>query len=267
MTYPFPELLPHLQILCTPQAYLQTLGNYSQTRGFIPYKNPGYWNIIPNYLYAHCPICRAPYRDPADTYSLRSWGSSFLILHNALYGLAEKQSLPPRCSHFLGIANFTNLHGYVPDELNQFQQKTGEVPYITPWLLPETLEAYAVLHALPICRIEADKFEPHYTVFVLTYFAQRPQLVLQRHYDAQSKWGKDDPEFYPATLAPLGSSTELAGWAERGQLGWLDLTQPDLPLRLGKGLVLPEIYRHIPGKNKPYYWERPSTEPIVRKRG
>ncbi|MGB8647449.1 MAG: hypothetical protein WCF84_19595 [Anaerolineae bacterium] len=45
----------------------------------------------------------------------------------------------------------------------------------------------------------------------------------------------------------------MAPYAERGQLGWLDWTQPGLPLRLGKGIQLPALYAHPTGKPYSYF--------------
>ncbi len=260
--YPFPNLLPQLQILCTPGQYKRIVGPQYQTRGYIPYQNQAYWQIVPKYLFARCPICEYAYYQPADTYSLRVWGGWNRLL-DALYGDAVK--LPGRsiCSHFLGIAQFCNLHGWVPDGLDWFDQKTGEVPFVTAGLLPDQIPSYAVLHALPICRVEKDartgedQFVPRYTVFNLTYFAWDPKAVINLHYARQAEWAGNDPEFMPATLAPVGTKPNLEEWARRGKLGWLDTSFPALPLRIGKGLELPEHYRNITGKTRTYYWKRP----------
>jgi hypothetical protein len=262
------DLLPHLKILCTPdeyfsyfttpKSYVQKYGShFSRVFGYIPYSNPDYWRVIPIYEYAECPICHTRISDPGDTYSIRAWGGRN-DLQNTLFGVQE---FPPnirfpvgnRCSHFLGIAEFTNLFGRVPDEVDSFQQETGEVPFVSSELLPATVESYAVLHALPICRVEDNQFVPCYTVFLLTYFAKDPAAVLQRVKDRQNAEGYKDFRF----LAPLGSSTDLSPWVTTGKLGWLDISKSELPLQIGKGRSLPLFYQNIQGQNKEYHWRKP----------
>ncbi len=256
MKYPFTALFPQLQFLCTPAEYTQILSPLARKWGAFPPQKEDYWRIIPAYIYAYCPICRFPCREQADTYSLRVWGGAN-NLRDALFSIAQWHLSPlPRCLHFLGIAKFYNLHNQTPDELDWFQQETGEVPVVTPWLLPDDIESYVVLHALPICRIENNQFAPRYTVFVLTYFSQNPPEVLRRVYSEESA----DPEYLPAVLVTSKfPGPSLAEWAARGKLGWLDLTQPDLPLRIGKGAQLPEIYHNIQGSLEKYRWKIPGT--------
>jgi len=45
---------------------------------------------------------------------------------------------------------------------------------------------------------------------------------------------------------------QLDRWAARGQLGWLDWTQPDLPLCLGPQQPLPALYTNIAGWHRLY---------------
>ncbi|HNB51663.1 MAG TPA: hypothetical protein PK530_06955 [Anaerolineales bacterium] len=260
--YAFPDLLPQHQILCTPEEYLEFFvtpddyfrkygKHFSRSPGYIPHKNPNYWKIIPVYEYAECPICHSRITDPGDTYSIRVWGRSYASdLKDSLFGLAnatiQKTPSGSRCPHFLGLANFTNLHGQIPDEVDGFLSITGEIPYITPQLLPSHLESYVVLHALPICRIENNQFVPRYTVFVISYFARNPAQVLQRIHDWQNSEGY---ERYVILDPPGSQSTDLRPWALAGKLGWLDYSQPDLPLVIGRGLTLPPIYQNIQGVN------------------
>jgi len=169
------------------------------------------------------------------------------------------------CAHFFGIHAFLNLHEVPPPNTYYWPNATGEVPYVTPWFFPDDIPTYAVLHALPICRIEEDTFVPTYTVFSLTYFSQDRKEILTRWRERVRNEGLDDPEYYPTLLAtPYSYSDQahrtarydLAGWAYRGKLGFLDITQPDLPLSIGKGTELPEIYRNIQGRLAKYTWSR-----------
>jgi hypothetical protein len=254
MSYPFPSLLNQLQFLCAPIQYEALLGSSIRKRGALPEaeKSNAYWQIVPAYKYAECPICHFQNREAADTYSLRAWGGGN-YLREALYGtLKWHSSILSRCHHFLGIAQFYNLHGNTPDELDWYQHETGEVPVVTPWLMPDDIESYAVLHALPICRIERDQFVPRYTIFTLTYFAIDPQAIFRWLYSGEHEL----PEF--ATLiSPKADVPDLSEWAWRGKLGWLDFTKSDLPLQIEQVRTLPDIYQNIQGSKEKFYWKIP----------
>jgi len=272
MSYPYPLLLPLLQFHCTPDEYRRVIAAHIGWSGGIARGDADaeYWQIIPTYTYACCPVCHTQYSEPADTYSILGWASYNFSLKN-LYVLTGHDPTKEPCPHFLGMHVFLNLHDEQPTEIKYMKNNTGEVPYITPWNFPEDLESYAVLHALPICRIEDNEFVPRYTVFILTYF-NRDLESLFRHFaaEAKAKGVKDDPEYYPATVWPPGtvdtkqyneSLYDLAEWAERGQLGWLDVTKPDTPLCLGTGMQLPEMYQRIEGKRWRYAWDKGHIQP------
>ncbi|MGQ0603749.1 MAG: hypothetical protein ACT4QE_18875 [Anaerolineales bacterium] len=273
MDYPYPPLVPLLQFHRTPDEYRRLKALYlSSLVGGTKYPSPvdEYWRIVPHHTYAYCPICRTQYREPADTHELRGWGPSQDLLQ-VLYGVPGEYPTNSPCPHFLGIHAFLNLHGNLPSEITYLENSTGEVPYLTPWFFPGDIESYAVLHALPICRIEADQFVPRYTVFSLTYFNQDPKLVLKRHYAVEAERGKNDPEYDAATVYPPGAIYtgredetlyDLPSWAARGLLGWLDFTQANTPLQIGVGSKLPEIYQQIQGSRKTYVWRKGRIHPF-----
>lgn len=277
--YPYRQLLPLLQFHCSPDEYQRIVSTYSgQYGGLIPKRGSDYWQIIPVYTYAHCPICHAQYHEQIDTYSILGW-NSYLDLQHELYIEPETNyPLSQPCPHFLGLHAFLSLHDNQPTEVPDLENLTGEVPYITPWYFPDGFESYVVLHSLPICRIESNKFEPRYTVFILSYFSQDLK-ELRGHLLAEerAKHLTDDPEYYPATVERPGSGIhviagvdtnrydeslyDLAVWAERGQLGWLDVTEVNLPLRLGVGMYLPEMYSQIKGRRWQYAWRDGQIQP------
>lgn len=272
MSYPYPQLVPLLQFHCAPDEYQRVIAAYIGWSGGIARRDAGvdYWQIIPSYTYAYCPVCGTRYHEPADTYSIRGW-ASYNFLLKTLYVLEGYYPTPKPCPHFVGLHVLLNLHDEQPRELDHLENNTGEVPYITPWYFSSDFESYVVLHALPICRIENDEFVPRYTVFSLTYFCRDPDLLL-RHLAAQAEEERvrEDPEYYPATVWPPGhidkkqyneALYDLARWAERGQLGWLDITKADWPLCLRAGMQLPEMYRQIRGRRWKYAWEKGRIEP------
>ena len=157
---------------------------------------------------------------------------------------------------------FLNLHGILPTEMLNIDNEAGGVPFITPWMMPENLETCAVIHALPICRIEGEAFVPRYTLFILAYFSPEPEAVIRQHYATEWERGKDDREFHPRSLgtpfiatSPDGQHLyDLQAWAQAGKLGYLDFTDPTLPLRIGKHLQLPTLYQQIAGRQGAYRW-------------
>jgi hypothetical protein len=169
------------------------------------------------------------------------------------------------CTHFFGIHSFLNLHKVPPPDTYYWSNRTDEVPYVTPWFLPDDVPTYAVLHALPICRIEEDTFIPTYTVFSITDFSQDRREVLTRWRERVRYEGLDDPEYYPSLLATSYSVSadahrsvqhDLVTWTHQGKLGFLDTAQSGLPLSIGKGTELPDMYRDIPGRLTTYVWTR-----------
>ncbi len=195
-----------------------------------------------------------------DTYNLSGW-DWFNDLRSWLY---QESALTP-CSHFLGTHKFINLHNQEPTEIDHLSNATGEAPRLSPWFLPDDVSSYVVLHALPICRIVEEKFMPSYTLFILTYFSEDPKLLLKRHLQAQAEFGKGDPEFYATTVTlPALYKTDvdeipasyyaLEKTAKEGKLGWMDFSQPGLPLSIGTGNQLPRIYRSMEGKRYKYVW-------------
>lgn len=99
--------------------------------------------------------------------------------------------------------------------------------------LPET---YAVLHALPIGRVEDLALKPRYTLYLTTYFAARPADFWRRLYPyeyaftynpprrvAQGEWRGEIVGLLPYEAADY----DLLPWVERGKLLWLG---PDLEL-------------------------------------
>ena len=276
MAYPYPELTKLLEFRCTSYEYQQIITPFILQDGTLlnPPKSHLYWQILPEYTIAECPICGYRVQSLADTYSLIGWYGSPLALLQSLYrsdtpAITEgpvSQGTPKfaHCEHFLGIHRFLNLHEVPPPNTYYWPNRTGEVPYVTPWFFPDDIPTYAVLHALPICRTEGDTFVPTYTVFSLTYFSQDRREILRR-WRERIREGPNDLEYYPSLLAiPYSYSDQahrtarynLSDWAYRGKLGFLDITQPDLPLSIGQGIELPEIYRNIQGRLAKYIWSR-----------
>ncbi|MDQ2805322.1 MAG: hypothetical protein M3Z04_00150 [Chloroflexota bacterium] len=264
ISYPHPELLDLLHIDHSPAEYHELhqdthiLNLLYSSKDYIRY-----WAEIPRYKYAICPICGLPYEEPADTYTLKGW-TTYLHWIYTLYPLPKKFPSAPWCPHFLGLQRFANLHGNAPTELEFFINTAGEVPYISDWYFSADIPTYTVLHALPICRVEGTRFTPRYTTFILSYFSADKRTVLARRKELDAENLAEEYEYYqtPAFYTPEpptpanAARYDLAAWAARGQLGWLDYTDPALPLRIGPGAALPTLYRTVVGNRTGYTWER-----------
>jgi hypothetical protein len=251
-----------LKIHCTPQEYIR-LGP-GKTYQLISPDHPeaqAYLAVLPEYIYARCPLCQAVCIERIDTYERPD---NFPCLKNELNGsyiLPRNFPQDPPCEHFLGIHPFFNSHGQ-PLGPEYFTNTAGEVPFMTRTLFQDAMSTYAVLHALPMCHIENGTFVPRYTLFMLTYFCTNPRLKIEAHYKKQYAFGKGDDEFYPGDIVDNvdyvrgDDAYDLPQWAARGLLGWLDFTQPDLPLQIGLNRQLPEFYRQIVGLRQSYIWHK-----------
>ncbi len=263
--YLYPELVPSLSLLPYPEVYEQARqGRDVWDLKENPVQYTDYWALLPRFTFAHCPICRQRFHASADPFSLVVDPSSHLNLLKSLYRGPEKR---PWCPHFLGIHQFLNLHEVKPYEVPRVANRTGEVPYLTPWFFLEDVPGYAVLHALPICRTEGERLIPRYTRFSLSYFCTEPQAVLKRRNDEELVIAHKDSEYYGAELQIPGESTwrtanynrttyDLPRWADKGLVGWVDWTQPDSPLQIGPGTQLPPLFQHIRGRRWTYRWQR-----------
>lgn len=264
MSYPYLPLISLLKFRTSVNEYSRITSFYTlpETVTLTRAVKNDYWDMLPLYFCAQCPICGAQREEMIDTYSLAGWLGLSRELRDRIYVWPKQQFPMESCPHFMTYHRFLNLHDRVPVETSYFSNNVGEAPLITLWALPADLEAYAVLHALPICRIEEDQFVPNATLFILSYFNQDPEFVVQRHYAAEWEYGKGDREFFPSSLTPPNPDKsadplyDLQSWAEQGRLGYLDFTQPALPLRIGQGTQLPAIYRAIEGERREYTWRK-----------
>ena len=259
MPYPYTELVQLLQIRTTPRQYQNHITKYATTRSPIRPFNIGqdYWEILPVYLRTICPFCMHRSFGQVDTCSLLGKKGSYQLL------FSEHKKLPDFltiCPHFLAFRQFLNFHGLLPMELSYYESRTGEVPDIDEWCLPAHIESYAVLHALPICRIVDREFVPTYTYFNVSYFSAAREAIIRQRFEAELARGKGDPEFYPAIFydpSPHPAADrlyDLQAWATQGKLGYVDFTQAALPLVIGQGTQLPDIYRNIQGKRQRFIW-------------
>lgn len=259
MSYPYPDLVPRLQIRTTPdhyQAIIHQVPAWSQGQNAPP-PDPRHplWTVMPRYTYAVCPLCATSIHDQLNTYSLLGWG-----YHQDLRQVPYRSlsTIPPfqypQCQHYVGVQVFINLHQQHPGYTRFTNDVAGEVPYVTPWLLTDPISAYGVLSALPICCVTDSVFLPTFTVFFLSYFSADRETQWRTYWAAEAALYGHDPEWYPFAAHPERrnythpAAYDLTAWCRLGVLGWLDHTQPDLPLRLGPDVSVPSLYATIHGE-------------------
>lgn len=225
-----------------------------------------YWKKLPEYLVARCPFCHAAYRSPLDTHSLKYWRI------NPEKSIAvftyERQTI--ECRHFVAVQSFVNLNGHFYEEFNRlempaFVNDNGDIPFVSPKLLPAALPSTAVIHSLPICDLEQNQFTPRYSLYMITYYAKEPKAVLE-DYHRNTRVGPDD--YFPLLEFPEymyrhPEAADLKQWVAQEKLQWLDPFSPELPLKAGPADAFP--YTGITGYGRGFvYRPQPVIEEIPR---
>lgn len=241
----------HLQLALSPQEYAafreryRTVSGGSYERAYGDDDDPVFWGHIPEYAVVRCPLCGTPYTERMDTYSLRHW---VLGVSDAVYCECQKYS----CQHFVAVQTFIHLNGVVPTERRFFEGRS-EVPYVMPIFVPDDPVSYAVIHSLPICRVEGDAFVPRYLAFMVTYFSQNPRALYHRRSQDWEPGIDRLPLMYtPGEAAGIKEAWDLPRWVAEGKLWWLDLDRDDLPLRSGPAEEFP--YGNIEGIRKEFIY-------------
>ena len=213
-----------LQIHLTPEEYLAVVKQK-------PIKRSQYKPLIPVYKVAQCPFCQADCLARLDTYSLLEWS---MATPGNMWGFT--QTIINRCPHMIMGEFFINLNGIMPTETEYFDTRS-EIPFINPRLVNDTpwessypdMSPCAIMHALPICRIERKRFKrqfvPRYSLFTITYFG--------RHHAPMYDWWMAGFKYQYMQLAGKLDYDwfDLKSWATQGKLYWLDVSQPDLPVQ------------------------------------
>jgi len=237
--YPHPAM-QHLQITMQPDEYLEILQNWKKSE---PPK--GYMEKLPAYIMARCPFCHLEYKTLLDTHGLR-------------YGRVSSSGdqlghpLNERCVHFLAIHAFLNLNGLFPLERSKSFRNDYDVPFISPLFLPDEVPSYAVMHSLPICRIENGQFIPRYYLYTLTYYVPenyvswektipsnpqkyRHRIISERRLSEMRANNLHWEEFlyFPPQARKYPDWWDLPLWVTKGKLLWLDPHSPSLELKSG----------------------------------
>jgi hypothetical protein len=234
----------HLQIELTPEAYeslwppekdYRDSGLQIQTTPDHPYRRS-----LPRYLIARCPFCGREYQENLDTYTLHFWRPATYGEHVFGKGVDD----PTRCEHFVRVQHFIHLNRTDPYEVERLW-RCDEVPNVMLPFLPDEIESYGIMHALPICRIEADRFVPHYTLYMITYYSAVEDIESLRDSGRkQCPWS--------FVCRPLNSPNtdprwwDLNYWVRTGRLHWLTPDHPQLPLQKGPPTAFPYDNIYVP---------------------
>ncbi|MCB0049589.1 MAG: hypothetical protein KDE24_08610 [Caldilinea sp.] len=254
----FPKTIAHLRATFTPEEYLALMNRIRQSRRLFSEKDEvkTFWNRLPIYLFARCPLCGGEFTSPADTHSLFEW----LTTPNSGRYIFSWQLQKEGCFHFTGVQTFIHLNNQVPKEIKYFSGECGDIPIVLPELLRDEFHASAVMHSLPICRVEGNEFVPSYSLYTVTYYSDAPGEARPRSYDLRFP-GEGDEESGPLPLFDSSARirreplvADLRHWVERGKLHWLDLEDPALPLKYGPAGDFP--YAGIQGFGVPYLYAK-----------
>lgn len=216
-----------------------------------------YISQLPRYLIAQCPICDKPYYAAFDTHSLKP---NMFYPPNFSY-LFRSDSKEKKCGHFVAVARFINLNGFMPKEYTRWHNRLGDIPVVTPGMLSNNFE-YAVIHGLPICRIEDDVFIPRYSVYFVTYYSRfAHQTIKERREELANLPNIDNDllEFLDGSflgrMNPLAK--DLSYWVKEEKLFWLDYQTESL--KTSDVDVFP--YQNITGRGKSYHYLQKSGWP------
>lgn len=182
-----------------------------------------YRRRLPIRMLAQCPYCGVRILQPVDTFSLMGFSSS-LNATKAYHGDVDwRESSPPRqrCPHALCATLSVNLNGLQPDDLSGWMlwEKLGYVhihsaPSVIVWPLIARYTS-AVMHALPIGRLDDEESIHRYTAYFATYFADDETNLHTEEMWVAGDWG------LPATGAVRGDR-DLVKWVKAGRLFWLN---------------------------------------------
>ncbi|MEZ4589958.1 MAG: hypothetical protein R3D55_02250 [Chloroflexota bacterium] len=191
-----------------------------------------------------------------DTYSIQRWETG---MGKAAF---SSRGIVNFCKHFALTQTFFHFHDIWPTEAN------GRLGPEKPHVIGHVLEngfGRAIIHSLPICRIEKKQFVPRYTLFLVTYFSEQPEIC----YRATIAHNADYVEpgvAWPFIAPPDGCDHwwNLNYWVEREQLFWVDANDPELGVRTGDVASFP--YGNIEGRTWPYLHTFPYPLPKPKKK-
>jgi hypothetical protein len=113
-----------------------------------------------------------------------------------------------------------------------YDTRLGEPPYVIGHLL-ESGRCRAVIHALPVCRIESGIFVPRYNLILISYFSKNPKEAVRDVIRFNLDWYDPESIVLEMPIIPPGQEhwADLLHWVAAGQLYWVDGTDPELNIK------------------------------------
>ncbi len=192
--------------------------------------SPPYWpgkKRLPSYLIARCPFCLTEYVEKLDTYTIQNWKRRVTTTSTFVSNIAGSN-----CEHQALTQTFFDFHGRRPEGLEGYSIGR-EKSYVIGHLLESGL-CLAVIHALPVCRIDNSVFVPSYTLFIISYFSkQSRQEIIAAVQNFNAKWYSVEASGTLYLPLQYGEAhwADLHYWIAKGQLYWVDGGDPELGIR------------------------------------
>jgi hypothetical protein len=211
-----------------------------------------YRSRLPIHLLAQCPYCGVHILQPVDSFSLLGFDGNFGAAK--LYGGEYQWSSPPprqRCTHALCATLSVSLNGLQPNDLigwilgDKLHNRTMEIrasPYVMVWPLLAR-HTRAVIHALPIGRLDDEESIHRYTAYFVTYFVGDQSNLC----DANEMWVAN--EYGGPAMGWVKEDSDLLRWVKADRLHWLD---PDDTSQLVNGP--PEAFPYANVRPKGCYY-------------
>ncbi|MCR9144069.1 MAG: hypothetical protein NXI24_17610 [bacterium] len=244
-----------LEFKASPAEYIE-INARAESKNLLVRMVDEYWNTIPVYTISRCPFCNKIHEEPVDTYTLRNW------IPEARSGrdvFREELDVRRHCQHMVIVQSFINFNGIRPEESatelsDGHFEFPAEVPHVIGFLLENDMETAAVMHSLPICRIENGEFVPRYSLYTITYYAANLFHVALlggklMHYREEEVGRRK--LVHPMHEGDQDDWWNLWKWVEQDLLWWLEPDQPGSVLQHGSYEEFP--YKEIKGRRFPYW--------------
>lgn len=183
-----------------------------------------YWNRLPEVIISRCPFTDQLHHQLLDTYSLLGSSSN-------RYGNGTTVKYTPNDAthspHLFQVHTFVHLNGELPNKRNLIDNglhcSEPEIPFITPALLADDLVSFGVIHSLPIRKIWGQVFKEAFTRYVISYYAENPQLILERRKQAWIDAHNTDAYWRVCDYWEQATSDhwDLVKWVKAGKLKWM----------------------------------------------
>lgn len=209
-----------------PVIPVTTYEDYARFQWQEPQIYQPYWRLVPEVVISRCPFTGQLHQQRLDTYSLL--GGS---VHGTLNSVNVRYSpQPPQHSaHLVQVHAFLHLNGKRPSKRNLSNRNTlyscdPEQPFITPALLEQPGPALAVMHSVPITEIRGDHFRPAHTLYILSYYAEDPTLILARRKQDWRAAHSTDADWRVCDYWEIATDAHwnLRRWVDAGKVLWLN---------------------------------------------